>query len=99
MNLEIEKSQWLWVVVQDPGANERLLGQLDEESEITFIPTFLDKEAAQECFLKMVRQKGHKYEIQAIIYEDLLDLGIENDFSIFILDNEGKLLKNVTPKK
>lgn len=93
MSVKGEKHQWVWVVVQDPDREQRLLGQLDEENDTTFIPTFLDKEAAEECFLKIVRQKGHKYEIQAIIYEDLLDLGAENGFTVFILDGEGKLLK------
>ena len=95
MSLKIEKDQWVWVVIQDPDREPRLLGQLDEENDTTFIPTFLNKEAAEECFLKIVRQKGHKYEIQAIMYEDLLDLGADNGFTIFILDGEGTLLKKV----
>ena len=99
MSLKIEKNHWVWVVIQDPGDNERLLGQLDEEKDITFVPTVIDKETAQECFLKIERQKGHKYEVQAIIYEDLLALGADNEFSIFILDSAGKLLEAVEPEQ
>jgi hypothetical protein len=62
----IKGDTWVWVVVQDPGGDEQFLGQLDEEKNISFIPAFYQKEDAQQCFVQMHREKGRKYEIQAI---------------------------------
>ncbi len=86
---------WVYIVVQDPGGNEQFLGLKDEENEISFIPAFIKKEEAQDGFLNIPREKGKKYEIQAIIFEDLKKYAKENGLVVFILDGEGKVLKMV----
>ena len=95
--LPVKDTQWVWVAVENPEGQAQLLGQMDEENRIAFIPTFLEKDAAQSCFLKLTRKKGTKYEIQAIIYEDLVRYAGENGMLIFIMDDEGKLLERVAP--
>ena len=45
MSKTIQEDQWVWVVVQDPEGNEQFLGQRDETEDISFIPTFLKKDA------------------------------------------------------
>jgi hypothetical protein len=95
--LPLKDTQWVWVVIENSKAGERLLGQMDEDNKIAFIPAFLEKEAAQSCFLKMARQKGVKYEIQAIIYEDLVRYARDHDFLIFFLDDAGNLMEKVDP--
>jgi hypothetical protein len=35
--MEIQEDQWVWVVVQDPGKDERFLGQHDEKQDISYI--------------------------------------------------------------
>lgn len=94
MSIEIENSRWVFVMVQNPGADEQIIGQIDEEKEINFIPTFLSKEAAQQAVLFMPKEKGKKIEIQAIIFEDLSRYAKENNFLIFILDEDGKILNS-----
>lgn len=96
MNLKIENSRWVFVMVQDLGSNDQIVGQIDEEKNINFIPTFLTKEAAQQAALFIPKQKGKKIEIQAIIYEDLSHYADNNDFLIFILDENGKILSTPT---
>ena len=44
----IKDDQWVWVVIQNPGGNEQFLGQKDEDKGISFIPTFLEKEEAEQ---------------------------------------------------
>jgi hypothetical protein len=95
--LPVKDTQWVWVVVEDPEGQQQLLGQMDEENQIAFIPAFLEKEAAQSCFLKITRKKATKYEIQAIIYEDLLRYAGENGLLIFILDEDGRILEKLAP--
>jgi len=91
----IEKNQWVWVVVQDPGGNEQFLGQHDQEKDESFIPTFLEKEEAQQGLTLMTREKGYRYEVQAILFEDLSRRAAENGFKVFILNGEGEILEKI----
>jgi uncharacterized protein (DUF169 family) len=79
-------------MVQNSETNDQIVGQIDKEKDINYIPTFLTKEAAQQAVLFIPKQKGKKIEIQAIIYEDLSRYANTNDFLIFILDENGKIL-------
>lgn len=97
MNNKIKADTWVWVVVQDPGENEHFLGQLDEENNISFIPAFYQKEDAQQCFTQMYRQKGKKYEIQAIFFDELAKDAAKNEFMIFMLSAVGKILQKIKP--
>jgi hypothetical protein len=96
MNIEIEDSRWVYVMVQNLGTEEQIVGQVDQEKEINFIPTFLNKEAAQQATVFIPKQKGKKIEIQAIIYEDLFRYAGDNNFLIFILDQNGEILSKPT---
>ena len=92
-----DKDQWVWVVVQDPGGNEQFLGQHDEQEDISFIPVFADKEAAQQGLLGLTRQPGHKYEVQAILREELLKDAAAGGFLIFLLNESGDVLEKIKP--
>ena len=93
-NMKAE-DQWVWVVVQDPGDNEQFLGQHDEQEDISFIPVFADKEAAQQGLLGLTRQPGHKYEVQAILREELLKDAAAGGFLIFLLNESGDVLEKI----
>jgi len=97
MSTLIQGNPWVWVVVQDPGANEQFLGQHDEEKGVSFIPTFLEKEEAQQCLKHLTREQGHTYEIQAIQYEELARSSSEHGFVLFILNGAGKVLEKIRP--
>ena len=89
--------EWVWVVVQNPGGNEQFLGQHDKQENISFIPAFHSKEEAQQCFLDLARQKGRKYEVQAILFEELVKDAAANGFMIFLLDENGDVLEKINP--
>jgi hypothetical protein len=93
----IKDDTWVWVVVQNPGGDEKFLGQLDEKNNISFIPAFYQKEDAQQCFLQMHRQKGKKYEIQAIFFDELAKDAAKHGFRIFMLDEDGKVTEEIEP--
>jgi len=40
-------------------------------------------------------EKKNKYEVQAIIYEDLARHAAENGFLVFVLDEEGQVLERL----
>jgi hypothetical protein len=66
---------------------------------VSFIPLFLEKDAAGQCLPFLAREKGLKYEIQAILYEDLMEYVRKHHFMIFILDGAGKILERISPQE
>lgn len=97
MTKAIDKDAWVWVVVQDPGGNEQYLGQHDEESGVSFIPVFGEKEEALMCLNLMTRDKHKKYEVQAVIYSELNGQAAESGFMLYILNSEGRVLDKFNP--
>ncbi len=99
MTHKIKADSWVYVLVQNPGSQEHIVGHREPEHQIAFIPTFLDKEAAMQGVVNLPKDKGHKYEIQAIIYEDLEKYAAEEQFLIFILDDQGRIIDKRPPIK
>lgn len=97
MKKGLQEDQWVWVVVQNPGGQEQFFGQYDKQADIAFIPTFDSKEDAQQCFMNMARRKGFKYEVQAILYEELAKAAETGGFMIFLLNENGDVLKKIKP--
>ena len=95
MSKLVKNDQWVWVIVQDPGGNEQFLGQQDTERNVSFIPTFLEKEEAEKGLELLPREKGHKYEVQAILFEDLSKRAANNGFMLFILNGSGDVLDKI----
>lgn len=94
-----KSNQWVWVIIQNPGGNEQILGQFEPDKAIAFVPAFKTKEDAQNGFLQIPRETGSAYEIQAIIVEDLFSYARDNRFLVFILDAAGGSSKNTTHRK
>ena len=92
------KENWLYVIVQNPGTpGEQLLGYTDQDSGDSFVPAFSSKEAAQQCFLIMPKDIMHnKYEIQAIIKEDLLAHTLQERYNVVLMDDKGQIIKKLT---
>ncbi|MBW1851021.1 MAG: hypothetical protein JRJ15_06245 [Deltaproteobacteria bacterium] len=97
MSQLIKDAQWVWVVIQGPEGNEQLLGQQDEEKKVLFIPVFLEKEAALMNMNLLAREKDHKYEVQAILYEDLIGRTADQGFMLFVLNGSGEVLEKINP--
>lgn len=88
-----EVGGWVYVFVCDPGNEESFLGLYNAEKEINFIPAFRSKDEANDCFLTLPRQKGKKYELQAIHIEELHETATKNEFAVALVDSEGKVIK------
>jgi hypothetical protein len=97
MSKLIQGNPWVWVVVLDPGGNEQFLGQHYKKEDISFIPTFLEKEEALECLDHLTRDEEKKYEVQAIQYEELARDVVEHGFMLFILNGAGEVLEKIKP--
>ena len=89
--------QWVWVVVQDPGGKEQFLGQHDKLETVSYIPVFHSKEEAQLGFMNMAHRKNCKYEVQAILFEELAKDAAAGGFMIYLLNGSGDILKKIKP--
>jgi len=97
MSTHITKHQWIFTVVQDPEINPQYLGQHDDEQDISFIPIFLKKEDALMCINLMARDKHKKYEVQAVMYEDVTEHAAAGGFHVYVLNKNGEVFKKVNP--
>lgn len=84
---------WIYVIVCDPGPNEHLLGLHSKEQDVAFIPTFQSRDAANDCLSTLPREKGKKYEVQAIHVEDLDETAKKNNFLVAMVDGDGNIIK------
>jgi len=92
MEPNVKKDGWVYVFVCDPGGSESFLGLYNEEKEINFIPVFRSKDEANDCFLTMPREKGRKYELQAVHIDELNEQAVANDFTVAFFDSDGNLV-------
>ncbi len=97
LNAQI-KDTWYYIVVQNPGTpGEHFMGFTDKQTNVTFIPAFATKEIAQQCFMVMPKDlMNEKYEVQAIIKEDLLEQGRQNEYEVFLMDDRGNMLEKIS---
>ena len=95
MNQIVDPTAWVYVVVQNPGANETIVGQQDPEHQLTFIPVFKDKESALQGMTRMAKTPGQICEVQAIIYEDVLNYARQAGLLAFFLDGAGRILAKI----
>jgi len=97
MSQLLKNHQWVYVVVQDPGKDEQYLGQYETKSDTAFIPVFIEKEHALMCMNLLVKDKGKKYEVQAVIYEELAEHAGAGGFKLYVLNNEGTIQEKISP--
>jgi hypothetical protein len=90
---ETEKNNgWVYVFVCDPEKEESFLGLYDAEKDVQFIPAFRSKEEANDCFLNLPREKGKKYELQAVHLEELHAEAKKNNYLVTMVDQEGRIV-------
>lgn len=90
-------NDWLYVVVQNPETDSQIVGQHDEALDVHFIPAFKSKEDAQQGMMQLPRNRGAKYEVQAIIFEDLHRYASDKVYMLFVLDADGRVLEQIAP--
>jgi len=93
MNQSKNKQGWVYAFVCNPGADESFLGLYSESNDLNFIPAFQTKEEANDCFLSLPREKGKKYELQAVHIEELTKDAENNGYAVVMVDGEGKIIE------
>ncbi|MCA1792357.1 MAG: DUF3110 domain-containing protein [Desulfotignum sp.] len=86
---------WYYVIVQNPEtASEKILGFSDEKTKKNFLPAFKTKQDAKSCFQLLPKDLfKEKYDIHAVIEEDIIDTAKKAGHQVFIMDEEGHVLK------
>ncbi|EMS79679.1 MULTISPECIES: hypothetical protein [Desulfotignum] len=86
---------WYYVIVQNPDTSfEKLLGFIDEKTNEKFLPAFKTKQDAQKCFQLLPKDLfKEKYDIHAVIEDDLLSTAEKTEYQVFLLDETGQILK------
>ena len=92
MTENAHKQGWVYVFVCNPGPQESFLGLFDAEKNVNVIPVFRNKDEANDCFLTIPREKGKKYELQAVHIEEIQDIADKNEFVVTLVDGEGRLI-------
>lgn len=92
------KDTWYYVIIQNPEtAGEQFVGYTDKKNGATFIPAFKTKETAQQCFPIMPKDIiNNKFEVQAVIREDLMTLAQKNGYAVFLMDDKGSILEKIS---
>lgn len=93
--MTIDAGTWLYVAIQKTANSEQIVGQTDSEHDISYIPAFQSKETAQQAMFHLHLEKKSKYEVQAIICEDLVRYAQDGGFVIFVLDEDGKVVERL----
>jgi hypothetical protein len=89
------KNPWVWIAAKIPEESQQILGLHDQEKDIWFIPVFLTKEEALQGLLNLPREKGVKYEVQAIHSDDLVKQSAENGFMLYILNADSEIIEKL----
>ena len=90
---KVKDKGWVYAVVCIQENDNHFLGLHNDEKDLDFIPVFEDKEAANDCFLQLPREKGKKYEVQAVHIEELYEDAEKNGFSVALFDGDGSVVK------
>lgn len=94
---KMQQDLWVWIIVENPGGQEQYVGLYDEQASVSYIPTFHSKEDAQDCMVHLPLKRGRKYEVQAIIFEELSNDARKNDFLVFFVSADGTILERIQP--
>lgn len=96
MSENTSEERWIWVIIENPGKEERITGQHDNEKDLDYIPAFLSKEEAEKGYHGLSLKPGSRYEPQAIMLEELVLEAKQSAFQILIIDANGKVLENIS---
>lgn len=97
MTNQINEEDYLWIIVDDPkkvSEEETFLGLSDDEGR-QFIPVTRER-AEGEVLMKMLPPPVEAVRtVEAIHREQLLTEAQEQNFSVYIVDSQGKVLEQL----
>lgn len=96
MAFSISNDTWVYAVVGNPGGDEKLTAFQNESGE-TYIPVLKTKNDAELFLSYMTREPGMRYEVQAVIFEDILKYARENQSIVYVVNAKGIVQEKGAP--
>lgn len=97
MTISISKQTWVYALINKGDGDEKLTGFQDKNGGI-FIPVLKTNDEA-EIFLGYIpSEPGRRYEVQAIIFEDVLNHARENGSLVYLVNGKGEILEEGIPE-
>ncbi|HMK64393.1 MAG TPA: hypothetical protein VK564_01280 [Thermodesulfobacteriota bacterium] len=97
MTISISKQTWVFAVINKGDEDERLTGFQDKNGGV-FIPVLKTNKEA-EIFLDTIPwEPGRRYEVQSIIFEDVLKYARENGSLVYLVNKKGEILEREIPE-
>lgn len=86
---------WYYLIVQNPDTpSEEVVGFVDDKTGKKFLPAFKTRQDAKKCFQLLPKDLfREKYDIHAVIEEDVLSTAEKAGHQVFLLDETGQILK------
>lgn len=97
MAISLSNNTWVYVVIGNPGSDEKLAG-FREKDGTAFIPVLRTKNDAEGFLGYIPREPGIHYEIQTIIFGDILKYARENGSKIYVVNERGEILEKESPE-
>jgi hypothetical protein len=97
MTISMAKQTWVYAVFSNPGKDEKLTGFQDKNGGI-FIPVLKTNNEAEIFLGYMPLEPGTRYEVQAIIFEDVLKYAREKGSLVYLVSEKGEILEEEAPE-
>ena len=98
MTNQFNKNSWVYVIVQHPESLPSIFGLHNEEDDISYIPFFKTRDDADDYFDDLVLKKRREYQVEAMLFEELISDAKSNGFSVFLMNGKGEILENIPVK-
>jgi hypothetical protein len=97
MTISISKQTWVYAVFNKDGEDEKLTGFQDKNGNM-FIPILKTNKEA-EIFLSYIPwESDRRYDVQAIIFEDVLNYARESGSLVYLVNGKGEILEEGIPE-
>jgi hypothetical protein len=100
MNDDAKKSQedYLWVITETISDNESILGMASNEVD-KFIPATKSKDEALILMGRMPPAESGERQVEAIHKDRLMQRAAEDGYTVYLVDQTGRVIQSITPDK
>lgn len=96
MSDKVDQSQYVWVIVERTRNDENFLGLADEKGD-QFIPVTAEKDHALMLVGRLPETEGvFLRNVEAIHRAELTAQAQEEGFSVYLVDEKGRILERLT---
>lgn len=100
MSAKAKNEDYVWVIVESVGQEDNFVGLNDTQSGETFIPVTAEREQGLMLVGRLpAGPQGATRQVEAIHKARLMEMAGAEGFAIYLVDQEGRMLKRLDPVK